>query len=199
MFKYLSVLNPFDEKYSIHSGSFQLSEQQFDHHSTLHGILHTYRVMYHTLNLGLLTGHIHEARTAFFAAYIHDMSRQHDGYCTHHGADAATRKLPLYLGLFRENGASEDDFRLIGKAVTLHSTNAELDTNDPDYLTVAILKDADALDRIRLGTDDLNPDFLRLKETKTCIIFAEGLYYQSHLKSYLSFDEFTNKHKILNM
>lgn len=186
-------MNPFDEKYLIHSGSFQLSENQFDHHSTLHGILHTYRVMFHTLNLGMLTGRIPEARTAFFAAYIHDMARSHDGYCTRHGADAAANKLPVYLELFKDNGASKHDIRLIEKAVTLHSTNLELTEDDPGYLTVAILKDADALDRIRLGAGDLNPNYLRLKESHSCIAFAEAVYHQSHGKSFNGFDDFVKK------
>lgn len=197
LFKFLPVLNPFDKKYSINSGSFQLLESQFDHHSILHGILHTYRVMFYTLNLGLLTGHIHEARTAFFAAFVHDMARRHDGYCTGHGADAARLKLPLYHRLFSENGASGTDFRLIEKAVTLHSTSLELTDDDPDFLTVAILKDADALDRIRLGAGDLNPGFLRIKETLSCIAFAEALYHQSHGKSFLNFEDFVNKQKPL--
>lgn len=183
----------FIEEYNIHFNSFGLNENQFDHHSMLHGILHTYRVMVHTLRLGNLTGKHHEARTAFFAAYIHDMARKHDGYCTQHGADSANYKLPLYLRLFSENGATENEILLIGKAVTLHSTNTELPQHDPDWLTVAILKDADALDRIRLGAGDLKPSYLRLKESHGCILYGEEMYERTQGNSYTGFPDFIKR------
>jgi hypothetical protein len=183
------ALMQFIEEYNIHFNSFSLNENQFDHHSKLHGILHTYRVMVHTLRLGILTGRQHEATTAFFAAYIHDMARKHDGYCTQHGADSANYKLPSYRELFSENGATENEILLIGKAVTLHSTNTELQKHDPDWMTVAILKDADALDRIRLGAADLNPSYLRLKESHDCIRYGEELYGLTQGNTYKSFTE----------
>jgi hypothetical protein len=141
--------------------------------------MHTYRVMTHVLKLGILTKHIREARLAFFAAYIHDMARKHDGYCTIHGADAANQKLNLYHDLFIENGASSSDLLTIGKAVTMHSAGHELSGTDPDWLTTALLKDADALDRIRLGNTDLDPSFLRFRETHDCIKSGRELYFRS--------------------
>lgn len=166
-------------QFDIPFSEFNLMESQFDHPSRLHGVLHTYRVMLHVLRLGQITGRIAEARNAFFAAYIHDMARKHDGYCTQHGTDAANLKLPLYKSLFQQNGASLSDILVIGKATTMHSLGNELPANDPDWYTVAILKDADALDRIRLGENDLNPSYLRLSETHTFIDFAKQLYYKS--------------------
>lgn len=180
----------FTEEYNIHFNSFGLNESQFDHHSKLHGILHTYRVMLHCLRLGAITGYKAEAKTAFFAAYIHDMARLHDGYCTEHGANAANLKLPLYRSLFIENGAVESDIFTIGRAVALHSTSIELPENDPDRTIVSILKDADALDRIRLGANDLRPSFLRLKESHTCISSGLLLYEQTHAKTFKDFKDF---------
>lgn len=179
--------------YKINFSDFGLNEAQFDHHSRLHGILHTYRVMVHTLRLGMLTGRQQEATTAFFAAYIHDMARKHDGYCTQHGADSANFKLPLYRELFIDNGVTESEVLLIGKAVTLHSTNHELPLPDPDWLTVAILKDADALDRIRLGAGDLNPSYLRLKESHGCILYGEKMYERTQGNSYTGFPDFIKR------
>ncbi|MFH1119463.1 MAG: hypothetical protein V1775_06535 [Bacteroidota bacterium] len=170
-----SVYNP----YNLCFADFQLNGGQFDHPSLLHGIMHTYRVMIHTLRLGLLTGYIHEARLAFFAAYIHDMARKHDGYCTRHGADAANLKLPLYHDLFVRNETTLPELLIIGKACMMHSLSTELPLNDPDRIPVAILKDADALDRIRLGANDLDPAFLRLKESHACIPFSQQLYFHS--------------------
>ncbi|MBK6345179.1 MAG: hypothetical protein IPN08_04950 [Bacteroidales bacterium] len=176
-------------EYNIRFADFNLNESQFDHPSNLHGIMHTYRVMTHVLRLGLLTGYISEARLAFFAAYIHDMSRKHDGYCTSHGTEAANHKLPLYKDLFIRNGATEPDLIIIGKACTMHSLGKELPPDDFQRIPVAILKDADALDRIRLGADDLDPSFLRFGESHNCIVFGQQLYFQSiNLKS----DKFEN-------
>jgi len=141
--------------------------------------MHTYRVMTHVLRLGMLTGYTSEARLAFFAAYIHDMSRRHDGYCTRHGADAANLKLPLYDNLFVSNGATREELVIIGKASTMHSLGNELPPDDPHRIPVAILKDADALDRIRLGADDLDPSFLRFGESHDAILFGQQLYFQS--------------------
>ena len=177
------------DKYKIRFEEFNLHESQFDNPSRLHGVLHSYRVMIHALRLGLITGREKDARNAFFAAYIHDMARKHDGYCTKHGADAAHFKLPDYAVKFIKNGATQDDLPVIGKAVSLHSTGLELPSNDINWHTVAILKDADALDRIRLGQHDLNPSFLRYKETHSCINFGERLYNATHNKNINSFNE----------
>ena len=150
--------------------------------------MHTYRVMSHVILLGMQTGALSEARNAFFAAYIHDMARKHDGYCTQHGSDAANYKLPEYIGLFAENGASAADIMVIGKAVTYHSLGKELGKNDPDWLIVALLKDADALDRIRLGENDLNPEYLRIPETHLMIEHARSLYFQTFNNPVVDFD-----------
>jgi len=165
--------------YKIRFTDFNLTESQFDHPSNLHGIMHTYRVMIHVLRLGMLTGYTSEARLAFFAAYIHDMSRRHDGYCTRHGADAANLKLPLYHDLFVSNGATLHELVIIGKACTMHSLGNELPPDDPQRIPAAILKDADALDRIRLGANDLDPSFLRFRESHDGILFGQQLYFQS--------------------
>ncbi|MBW6492707.1 MAG: hypothetical protein K0B15_16100 [Lentimicrobium sp.] len=165
--------------YNIAFEDFNLSESQFDHPSRLHGIMHTYRVMLHVLRLGRITGNISEARNAFFAAYIHDMARKHDGYCNKHGTDAANNKLLLYKDLFIANGATENDLLITGKATSMHSVAYELPKSDRDWLTVAILKDADALDRIRLGEGDLNKSYLRLTETESCIDYSRNLYFKT--------------------
>ena len=181
-FQKTHILNLLYNQYQINFSDFRLTDDQFDHPSLLHGILHTYRVMVHALKLGLLTGKIEEARNSFFAAYIHDMARTHDGYCTRHGSDAANLKLHAYRSLFHENGATDDDILVIGKAVTMHSIGRELPREDSDWLSVALLKDADALDRIRLGEDDLNTAYLRLPETHTLIEYGKQLFHLSQLR-----------------
>ncbi len=178
--------------YQLDLGNFNLSEQQFDRHSDLHGVMHTYRVMVHALRLGLATGHIAEAKNAFFAAYIHDMARKCDGYCTQHGTDATHQKLPIYEPLFIKCGANPTDILSIGKACTWHSLSDEIITTDPDRLTVALLKDADALDRLRLGEKYLDVSYLRFKETHKLIKFAGELFYQTKKMNNISFIDVWN-------
>jgi len=45
--------------------------------------------------------------------------------------------------------------------------------------TVALLKDADALDRIRLDEDNLKVEMLRLPETVGLVDYATRLYYET--------------------
>lgn len=183
--------------YQLNLSDFNLSKQQFDHPSMLHGEMHTYRVMLHVLRLGLATGYIAEAKNAFFAAYIHDMARKTDGYCTQHGTDAANHKLPVYEPLFKKNGAKPNDILTIGKACTLHSLSKELAASDPDWTTVALLKDADALDRIRLGEGDLNTSYLRLNETHHEIEFARELFYQTKKMNNIGFTDVVNNARLI--
>lgn len=169
--------------------SFKLKNEYFDHQSTVHGINHTYRVMYHVLNIGRMAGLNHEVRLAFCAAFIHDMSRLHDGYCTEHGGWAAKNKLPLFLNLFYQSGVSRFGIRAIKLAVANHSIRLEIKKENPYYKTVALLKDADALDRIRIGENNLKIEYLRYPETVGMVDFAKKLYYQSEPKVLNSLDE----------
>lgn len=175
--------------FKIDFNDFNLSTKQFDRQSELHGIKHSYRVMLHCLRLGILTGQRKEATNAFFGAYIHDMARTHDGYCTIHGTNSANYKLPLYQDLFFKYGASIEDLKTIQQIVAHHSLPAELPGNSSLYNTLAILKDADALDRIRLGKNDLNPKYLRIEATHKSITFGEELFFRTNKIHIGSFQE----------
>ena len=187
------------DTYQLDLSNFNVSEQQFDRHSDLHGVMHTYRVMLHVLRLGIATGHIAEAKSAFFAAYIHDMARKSDGYCIQHGADAAIYKLPNYEHFFIENGAKPTDIPTIGKACTWHSLNKELINTDPDWKTVALLKDADALDRLRLGDHHLDVSYLRFKETHDHIKFARELHFQTNKMNNSRFIDVLNVARLIEL
>lgn len=175
--------------YKIDYTKFNLSGEQFDQQSHIHGILHTYRVMLHCLRLGILSDNIADARVAFFGAYIHDMARLHDGYCSIHGADAARYKFPLYQKLYISEGATFQDLKVIKQIVTRHSIPNEPLREHEIFQTLALLKDADALDRIRLGRHDLDPKFLRLEKTHESISFGEDLYYATNNKSIKTFSD----------
>ena len=56
----------------------------------------------------------------------------------------------------------------------MHSRPEELEAGHPHWRLTALLKDADGLDRVRLG--DLDPRYLRFKEARAMVAFAEELF-----------------------
>jgi hypothetical protein len=173
----------------INFSEFNLKPEYFDHPGWLHGTGHVYRVMCLVLKLGSLLKYNHETKLAFFAAYIHDMSRLHDGKCSEHGQRAADNKLPLFLQLFKNNGMNEEDVPFIYTAVANHSFPSEIAKDHPHYIVTAILKDADALDRIRINPDDLKLKYLRFSESITLIAYAEEIFYLSQHNTITSFED----------
>ncbi len=158
---------------------FLLKDDYFDHPSLIHGINHTYRVMFHVLRIGKATGLVRETLQAWCAAFVHDMARKHDGYCTEHGLWSAQRKFPQFKPLFVSAGVDAQGLEAIRLAVVNHSQRHEIDPDHPYYKTVALLKDADALDRIRIGENNLKVEYLRFDETHGMVDFAKELYYRS--------------------
>ena len=175
--------------FEIDFNLFKLKQGYFDHQSNIHGINHTYRVMYHVLQIASKRELKREGLTAFCAAYIHDLARLNDGYCTEHGKWASERKLPGFKGFFREIGLDEDDIEKLKIAVTNHSTPKELEKDDRAYLVTALLKDADALDRIRLGDGNLDVRYLRFPESKKWVETAKDIFFATDKMSFRSFAE----------
>jgi len=150
--------------------------EQFWHQSTLHGQAHVTRVMVHAARLVAATGRQDLAAQLWAAVYLHDLARTHDGVCYHHGADAAQRlrtetQLQQHLAAA---GLTVDDYPAIEAAVTAHSAPKEVSSSHPHWPLIALLKDADGLDRVRLG--DLDPRYLRNAESKTMVPFAQRLF-----------------------
>lgn len=147
----------------------------FDHASEYHGLWHTHRVMFHVLLLGH-TGGLDPAlvRRAYCAAVIHDQARTHDGWCEHHGAWAVESKLPRWTERFLQVGVGDDELELIADAVEFHS-KVDLPKDHRAYATMALLKDADALDRYRLGPNDLDTRYLRHTHAPAFAPFAKWL------------------------
>jgi hypothetical protein len=125
----------------------------FAHPSTLHGQAHVSRVMVHAFRLLEATGWPEEAPRLWAAVYLHDIARTHDGRCYRHGGDAMKRleTLPQVRELFAQGGVHDGDYALIRTAVVHHSLPNELDRNHPHWRLTSLLKDADGLDRVRLG------------------------------------------------
>lgn len=157
--------------------NFNLKQDYFEHFSTLHGVLHTYRVMYHVVELGKAHKYsVRDIKTTLCAAFIHDMSRRHDELCYAHGKWAIEEKLPSFLAEFKEYGLKKKDIEALSTAVEYHSLPQELSQSHLHYKITALLKDADALDRIRLGEGGLDPSYLRLKHSKNFVEQGVRLY-----------------------
>ena len=152
------------------------SPELFTHCSALHGQSHVSRVMVHAFRLLEATGWIEEAPRLWAAVYLHDLARTHDGRCYRHGGDAMTkfRTLPELRALFVRGGVTADDYDAIKTAVVHHSLPQELDRAHAHYRLTSLLKDADGLDRVRLG--DLDPRYLRNVEARGMVPFAQALF-----------------------
>jgi hypothetical protein len=133
---------------------------------TIHGVAHADRVRVHAREiaqaLGLSEG---ECLALDYAAMWHDIGRTHDGVDYYHGAKSAGKVVGL--GLHLELDA--DMLETVLFVVTHHCGSEEHArrgvawTPDPDVTlrVFEVFKDADALDRVRLGHGDLDPGMLR--------------------------------------
>lgn len=148
----------------------------FTHASTLHGQAHVSRVMVHAFRLIAATGWADEAPRLWAAVYLHDIARTHDGRCHRHGADAITKfeTLSQVRDLFAQGGVTESDYPAIRTAVVHHCLPGELTRTHPHWRLTSLLKDADGLDRVRLG--DLDPRYLRNREALKMVAFAASLF-----------------------
>jgi len=151
----------------------------FTHQSLLHGQAHVARVMVHAFRLIAATGWTEDAPRLWACVYLHDLARIHDGLCYRHGGDAMKKfeSLPDVRELFARGGVQDEDYAAIHTAVVHHSLPRELDRQHAHWRLTSLLKDADGLDRVRLG--DLNPRYLRNPESKGMVDFAETLFAET--------------------
>jgi hypothetical protein len=182
----------FIKSLNINFNDFNLSYENFYHQSDVHGINHTYRVMFNCLIIGNAIQDKLNTKRAFMAAYIHDMARRHDANCNIHGRLTSEEKLPIYKDIFIKNGMNEDDLKAIKLAVINHSERYEIDKNDPCWKTVAILRDADALDLVRIDVI-VKPHLLRFDVSRDLIKQAEELFNKTDWKEYNGFSDFLKK------
>ena len=152
----------------------------FTHASTLHGQAHVSRVLVHAFRLLEVSGWSQEAPRLWAAVYLHDIARTHDGVCHRHGGDAMKKldTLPLLRDLFASGGVQDSDYALIHTAVVHHSLPKELDRDHPHWRLTSLLKDADGLDRVRLG--DLDLRYLRNPQAREMVAFAEALFEETN-------------------
>lgn len=152
-----------------------ITDDLFLHQSDLHGSEHVNRVIVHIDILTQLLGWNDAMRkAAWAAAYLHDLARTHDGTCEEHGPKAAKELFPKYEGMFLAHGVRSDQFEAIRSAVHWHSIEYEAPKDHKDIALIRALKDADALDRWRIG--DLDEDYLRFSASREMLLFSEQLY-----------------------
>lgn len=184
--------------FEIDFSHFQLKQEFFDNDSPVHGINHTYRVMCYVLFIGHAAGLKQDVLLALCAAFMHDFSRKHDGYCNQHGEWAALYKLPEFTPFFAKTGVNQSEIEVIRVAVKNHSELEELTTDHIAYKTTALLKDADALDRIRLNANNLDERYLRFPESSELISFAKQLYFNTRNVKISSFVEILKIAELIN-
>lgn len=172
---------------------FNLRNEMFTRpiHRPVHGIGHLYRTMIGCALLGKLLQKPRAGLLAFCGAYIHDLARTNDGEDRQHGPDAARYKFPMFNDLWEKYGLSDKEREFVCSAVSQHSSREWMRRGDEGYDVMAILKDADALDRCRIG--DLNPNLLRYRESRKLIGTIAGFCYKTRWQNRdIKFKEFIN-------
>jgi uncharacterized protein len=164
----------------------------FRRSSRLHGPAHTQRVHVHAQRLlGALGWDERDARLVLSAALWHDIGRETDGIEPRHGERSVRRADELGLTAALEPAEAA----VVRFAIRRHSlpdrgaaAPAEQLAADPDEArrlaeperalrVLWLLKDADALDRIRLGWGECaDPRQMRHPESVTMIPFAAELF-----------------------
>ena len=163
-----------------------MMEEQLEFHladSKRHDAMHCERVLVHALTIGDARAlPERDMEMLGFASIFHDTRRHNDGLDPGHGMRAAEyyREFCEQQGLefFPETFwamAYHDRRDELGERVIAKESNQ----NPRWILLYHILKDADALDRHRLGAWGLNEDFLRTKEALERVAFSKALYFDS--------------------
>jgi hypothetical protein len=147
----------------------------FRHPSRIHGQRHVARVMVHAFRLIDATG-LHAHGDALWASvFLHDLARTHDDVCHRHGADAWARfeGEDWLQAALAPAGLSPHELEGVKAAVVAHCEWTEVSAAHPHATLVRLLKDADGLDRVRLG--DLDPRYLRFEESAGLVRHARDL------------------------
>ena len=158
-----------------------VDNSMFKHISDIHGADHVNRVIYYSIMLCREMGWEDILPECWAAAYAHDLWRSGDGSEQEHGPVAAANVLERWkkgeLEIFRDAGVL--NIEAVTAAIFWHSIPDENTLQlFPDAERVwKILKDADALDRVRFGNVDT--DMLRLPITASFIPKAKTAWEMS--------------------
>lgn len=159
---------------------------------SIHGIDHVYRTMIGCAMIGKLIQKPRAALLAFCGAYIHDLARATDWEENEHGANAALNYFDKFNKLWDKYGLTPTEREQVKEAVRQHSIRETTQKGEEGYDVMAILKDADALDRCRIG--DLNPAYLRYPQSCHLVRFIEYIYSKTvDYYEDITFIDFINK------
>ncbi len=161
---WLPILQSFDQCASV-----EKFDAYFERPWSIHGVKHARRVLFHTLLLcELCKIEARDKELLVSAALFHDIGRDSDGLCFKHGKRSVEKMVALNLV-----PAEVETFTILKFIVTFHcihdsQAGAELnnmaaDLRDRTWRLFSVLKDADGLDRVRIG--DLDVRYLRNPES----------------------------------
>lgn len=140
----------------------------------IHGVGHVTRVLFWADVLAAAQDGPVRRDEVRWAAACHDVGRENDGYDPMHGARSGEWVLANLAA--ERPAASGCDLDLIAALCRCH--DRECDATDDFWLELAIIRDADALDRARFWCNDrLDPSFLRLPESHALIGPNDDLFH----------------------
>ncbi len=170
---------------------FSLSNSMFTRpvHEPIHGIGHIYRTMMGCAFIGELIRKPRAGLLAFCGAYIHDLARKTDDVEPQHGSNAALNHFDKFNLIWDKYQLTSNEREVVKQAVAQHSVREWMTPKDEGYHVMAILKDADALDRCRIG--DLDPEWLRYQESHLLIETIQQIYIKTYsINNDMPFAEF---------
>ncbi|MDH7478683.1 MAG: hypothetical protein QHH02_01580 [Syntrophomonadaceae bacterium] len=146
----------------------------------IHGVGHTRRVLLLSQILSVLSG-LDDREQEFLAivSLLHDIGRTNDDVDPEHGRISFCRSKELGL-VDRFPGFSQEMIRFVVEMHCVGDKRAFKQVvdyrTDPDEALkmLSFFKDADGLDRVRIG--DLDPDQLRTPAARRLVPFAEELF-----------------------
>lgn len=175
--------------------NFEEIEELMQNDTHLHGINHIVRVLFNAYAIITLENVKEEdKRIIIEAAKLHDIGRVEDGEDLEHGNQSAIQA----RSILESKGFSKEEIDEICFIIKEHSLpkdkNEEDIANLPEELRekyryhLNLLKDADKLDRVRIG--DLDPNRLSTDSAKRLIVVAREIfedniyYYKKKMKIY---------------
>lgn len=151
-----------------------ITEDLFSYPSYIHGIGHTYRVMLLSAILAGKIGWYDCCRSVIWAASLHDTRRLKDGDDDNHGLRAVEDIVPKYLGSMKKQGMTEEEISSVVFSIQQHCRDINIIREEPFHKVLALLKEADALDRVRMNGLDVS--MLNLQDKLDTLSLAKSFY-----------------------
>ncbi len=192
----------FDD-FQIQLNSLDEIEELMQIKTNLHGINHIARVIFNCYAIMALENvNKEDMKIVIEAVKLHDIGRSNDGIDANHGAKSAEKAKKI----LKQKGFTTEEINAICFIITEHSLHESKNVEDIEKLPekvrekyryyLNLLKDADKLDRVRIG--DLDPNRLALDSSKRLVQVAKDIfenntiYYKKKIKMY-EFDENNTK------